>query len=962
MATRKAASTAGQTARVSQCHFISNTHWDREWRFSMQRTRHMLVYMLDMLFDMFEKEPRFKYFHMDSQTVPLEDYLEVRPEMRPTVEKYVRQGQFLIGPWFCLPDEFCVGGESLVRNLLAGHKIGREFGKVSKTGYSPFSWGQISQMPQIYKGFGIDMAMFYRGVNTYVAPRAEFLWEGADGTRIVGSRLARRPRYNVWYVIQRPAMWNESNENNRVMSWKRGHGPMKFISEARADMDYQYVHPAFAYYSENVPARAQQAMAEQDADWTTPHRFWSAGHDSSCPDVLEVRMMEDSQKALAGRAEVFHSTVAAFQEGVKANLPPDLPVATGEMRHLFTKGSTSPLIGWVISARTYLKQENFRTERALTNYAEPAAVFASLLGAPYPQGFLDVAYNWLLQNQGHDSIGGCSRDVVHTDMLFRYRQANEIGDCVLERAMVDMVGAIDLSAWPASDMAAVIYNPAHFMRSEVVRLVIDIPNEWASSGFEMTDEKGRPVPIQINEKQPAVHVAQSPNDTANTYAATRYFVDALAEDIPGFGYRTFRVRPAAKRGFPLPGGQVTGPQTMENEHLAVRINANGTLTITDKATGRTSDGAGYFRDSSEVGNPWEHIPAAADSTVTTLNEKAEVTLVRDGPLETIFRINIDWSLPEGTVENDRRRSDRAVRYPITNTVTLRKGQRWVDVVTELDNTVENHYLQVAFPTGIKADHVMAQGQFDTLRRPSGKIDGAKFDERPMTEHPMNSFVDISDGQAGLALLNEGLKAYSSDGDAAGTMALTLLRCYPLRICVTQDMLDYSRTDKGSQCPGRHAFHYAIMPHAGDFETAGLWQAADQFNLALQAVQVGPTPHGRGPLSRSFLEVSPEALCVSAVKRSESGKGWVVRLFNPTSSAVSGKIHLNGGLVPPGKVPSPVERRMASFALPKASGRKWKSIRQITLEELPEKSLKPRADGSVRVTVPPKKIVTIEFKA
>jgi len=23
-----------------QCHFISNTHWDREWRYSMQRTRH----------------------------------------------------------------------------------------------------------------------------------------------------------------------------------------------------------------------------------------------------------------------------------------------------------------------------------------------------------------------------------------------------------------------------------------------------------------------------------------------------------------------------------------------------------------------------------------------------------------------------------------------------------------------------------------------------------------------------------------------------------------------------------------------------------------------------------------------------------------------------------------------------------------------------------------------------------
>ncbi|MCL2461231.1 MAG: alpha-mannosidase, partial [Defluviitaleaceae bacterium] len=99
-------------------HFISNTHWDREWRYSMQRTRHMLVEMLDMLFDIFEKEPEFKSFHMDSQSVPLTDYLEIRPEMEERVRKYVREGRFLVGPWFCLPDEYCVGGESLIRNLL----------------------------------------------------------------------------------------------------------------------------------------------------------------------------------------------------------------------------------------------------------------------------------------------------------------------------------------------------------------------------------------------------------------------------------------------------------------------------------------------------------------------------------------------------------------------------------------------------------------------------------------------------------------------------------------------------------------------------------------------------------------------------------------------------------------------------------------------------------------------------
>ena len=51
-----------------KCHFISNTHWDREWKFSAQRTRHMLVTAIDMLLDIFEKEPDYKHFHLDSQT------------------------------------------------------------------------------------------------------------------------------------------------------------------------------------------------------------------------------------------------------------------------------------------------------------------------------------------------------------------------------------------------------------------------------------------------------------------------------------------------------------------------------------------------------------------------------------------------------------------------------------------------------------------------------------------------------------------------------------------------------------------------------------------------------------------------------------------------------------------------------------------------------------------------------
>ena len=46
-----------------------------------------------------------------------------------------------------LPEEFMTSGESLVRNLLIGHKTAERSGKVMKVGYTPTSCGQISQLP-----------------------------------------------------------------------------------------------------------------------------------------------------------------------------------------------------------------------------------------------------------------------------------------------------------------------------------------------------------------------------------------------------------------------------------------------------------------------------------------------------------------------------------------------------------------------------------------------------------------------------------------------------------------------------------------------------------------------------------------------------------------------------------------------------------------------------------------------
>jgi alpha-mannosidase len=118
-------------------HLVSHTHWDREWYLTHEQFRFRLVALVDRLLDLLDANPDYKHFHLDGQTIVLEDYLEIRPEQEPRLRKAIEEGRILIGPWYVMPDEFLVSGEALVRNLLRGHRISREFGTPMPVGYLP---------------------------------------------------------------------------------------------------------------------------------------------------------------------------------------------------------------------------------------------------------------------------------------------------------------------------------------------------------------------------------------------------------------------------------------------------------------------------------------------------------------------------------------------------------------------------------------------------------------------------------------------------------------------------------------------------------------------------------------------------------------------------------------------------------------------------------------------------------
>lgn len=187
-------------------HVICHTHWDREWYLTFQQFRLRLVHLVDGLLDILAEDRNYKHFMLDGQTIMLGDYLIMRPEAEDTIMEHVRNGRILIGPWHILPDMFLVSPEAHIRNLLAGDREARKFGQKMIIGYMPDSFGHIGQMPQILRGFGIDNACLWRGLNDQPA---EFWWQSPDGSRVLLMYLRDSYSNGAGLNAENPAQFTE---------------------------------------------------------------------------------------------------------------------------------------------------------------------------------------------------------------------------------------------------------------------------------------------------------------------------------------------------------------------------------------------------------------------------------------------------------------------------------------------------------------------------------------------------------------------------------------------------------------------------------------------------------------------------------------------------------------------------------------------------------------------------------
>ncbi|MCC7361136.1 MAG: hypothetical protein IT317_16750 [Anaerolineales bacterium] len=902
-------------------HFVLSTHWDREWMQTQQDYRFRLVRLFDDVLAGLRSGALRGPFQTDGQSIPLEDYLEIRPDRRAEVEQLVRSGRLVVGPWYVLPDEFLVSGEALVRNLQLGRQMVREWGGApSNAGFVCDQFGHVSQLPQIFAGFGLHGGFLWRGVN--LAAERHLRWVGADGTVL--------PCYRFGPV-----------------------GYCDYAVKVRLGRDPQHVFSA-----EQTAVNLDQFLDYEAAATKLGPVLLFDGGDHQEWDQRSYAVLAQRFDQPGGRFAIRHTSLDAYLADLLPLAGQIGPEYSGELREpgcLPADQDEQWVIPGVASSRVWIKQANAVCQTLLCQWAEPFTALAQVaLGRPTAPGYLATAWQWLLRNHPHDSIGGCSLDAVHADMPYRFHQAERIADRLTLEATLDLAANI---AGPVGDddVRLVVFNPLPHPVRTMADLTVPVPADWPQfneffgyepkPAFRLYAPDGGELPYQ--------RLGQAMHQPGYRHFSDRFPQSTIHHavqvcaplDLPPLGYTTLVARPD-RRGrptrHPSHPGLATSERSMANEHLAVTIEANGSLTLTDHRTGQTYTRLLTFEDAADIGDGWFHGPAVNDQVFTSTAAPAAVALIHDGPYRCTFRVRTRLTVP---LELDLRamcRSAALTDLVLDTYVTLRAGAEVIECDVRLDNTARDHRLRCLFPSGAPAATYLADTAFDVVERPIALSPrNHTFRELEVETRPHQTWSAVAAAGRGLAVITAGLLEATVRDQPERPLALTLLRA-------TQNTIFNSR-EPGGQIPGPHRFQFWIAPLSGDPDRAALCRLGQQLNAGLRTAA----------LTRADAELRPMTAALPAVTSSLAVRGPVVvtslrwAAFGPAAAGLEVRL-FNPNL----------ETVTASLDFAEAVLHAWRPVAAVPLdlEGNPRGAPQPLARPGLDLPVAPKQIVTLRFVA
>lgn len=283
---------------------------------------------------------------------------------------------------------------------------------------------------------------------------------------------------------------------------------------------------------------------------------------------------------------------------------------------------------------------------------------------------------------------------------------------------------------------------------------------------------------------------------------------------------------------------------LENDQLRLSVSAQGVVhDIRDLVRNRNVLAPGAVgnqllahEDRPLSWDAWD-IDTFIDDRVEEVVGAVEISIVERGPVRVALRISRKW------------RSST-----ITQLLRLTAGSRRIDFVTEIDWRERHVLLRAAFPVAVRSPLATYDIQWGTVQRPTHRNtswDYARF------EVPAQQWVDLSEGDYGVALLNDCKYGHSVQDN--------MLRVSLIKSSVMPDP---------SADQGRHVFTYALYPHEGS------WQG--QVPAAAAALNLPPAVRNEAPCSSpALIRCDAPNVVIQTLKPADCGRGVILRLFDQT---------------------------------------------------------------------------------
>lgn len=182
-----------------------HTHWDREWYREFEVFRLRLLRVFDNVLEMLENN-KIPSFYFDGQVSALLDYLEIRPEKEGLVRTFIAEKKLYIGPCYTLVDEFLTDKTVFEKNLEIGLKISKDFGCTDFIGYLADTFGHSQNIPKIFKDFGIDKCVVWRGCGDIPS---EFTFNGINTVNLIRGYFM--DIFSAPMTIEQKAEWLKGN-------------------------------------------------------------------------------------------------------------------------------------------------------------------------------------------------------------------------------------------------------------------------------------------------------------------------------------------------------------------------------------------------------------------------------------------------------------------------------------------------------------------------------------------------------------------------------------------------------------------------------------------------------------------------------------------------------------------------------------------------------------------------------